>query len=164
VCHQRVGDTSPSIEGDRIYDRACLPHRHNGTTLPPPVVPPPPTTLAVLLGCALSFDPAGCEIPLPADNSSQHERFTLTCFEESLQRAMPVMRVNHQRTDTLSGLFVRVAVDARRLMFRFLLDDNARAREVLARIRGGQIRGVSIGFRPEESGMWDTCSNIDAGR
>ena len=64
---------------------------------------------------------------------------------------MPVMRVNHQRTDTLSGLFVRVTVDARRLTFRFLLDDTARARAVVARIRGGQIRGVSIGFRSEES-------------
>ena len=84
-----------------------------------------------------------------ADSQTQHEQFELGAFDASLERGGQELRVNHSRP-ALRGSFMRLAVDARELRFRFDLQAGTTGtRQVLDGIKSGAIRACSIGFKPE---------------
>ena len=91
------------------------------------------------------------EVPwgiVDTDDRMGHESFALSAFDRSLERGGQELWINHLRP-ALRGRFSRLAIDARQLKFRFELHDGPREWSVLQRVKVGDIRECSIGYKPE---------------
>ena len=144
-CRQAIRGPLRSWRHGRYYHPACSRKLERVAT----VTTSAPTVIATLIGVALSFDRAGCGI-VSADGANTHERFKLTAFNESLRTGHQSLTVNHSFSRRLRGAFSRIFVDAGELKFQFRLLDGPHEHATLQKIRNGQIRYCSVGFRPEE--------------
>ena len=146
-CHQRIASTVEiATRGGLVYHPSCA--KRAATT------PSTPRVLARLSGVALTFDAGGCNV-VDRDGTPEHESFSPSAFDDSLNAGGQVLCINHDRSQTLRGVFLRLINDGGRLVFRFTLMDGPLERSILERVRSQHIRHCSIGFVPGQR-QWRT--------
>lgn len=145
-CRQPIhASVTPVVEGVETFHPSHAPSARamRRASMPTPAPAPSAMPIAELAGSVgRLFDPAGCEV-MTDRGFSQHERYAVGCFADSIARGGQYLDVSHSGIP-LRGRCLSIRPDALALKWRFELLDGVRERDALAKIRTGAIRGCSL--------------------